>query len=83
MRQMSTKHQKNSEYYKEAIASFVQLAKERLCGLSRKQTHILTNIFQLAIVSKCFCSQEKNVAFYFDVDLPDHVYMYVYTQFCE
>ena len=55
-----------------------------LCGLSRKQTHILTNTFQLAIYSQCFCSQEKSfVDFYFDVDLPDLVYMYIYTQVCE
>ena len=52
-------------------------------------THIFTNTFQLAIYSKCFCSQEFFfVDFYFDVDLPDlvqHVYtcMYVYTLFRE
>ena len=52
-------------------------------------THILTNTFQLAIYSKCFCSQEFFfVDFYFDVDLSDlvhHVYtcMYVYTLFRE
>ena len=46
-------------------------------------THIFTNTFQLAIYSKCFCSQEKSfVDFYFDVDLPDlvqHVYTYMYA----
>ena len=46
-------------------------------------THIFTNTFQLAIYSKCFCSQEFFfVDFYFDVDLPDlvqHVYTYMYV----